>query len=304
MRSVVTVGNFDGVHQGHRALVADCVRRAEEDGARPVAMFFDPHPGAFFRPSEAPPQLTTSSRRAELLSALGIAAVDIRPFDEAFAALSAEQFAREILAHDHGASAVVVGPDFRFGRGRGGSVEGLREWGDELDFDVHVIDAVCGPRGGVLSSTRIREALARGDVAEAGAMLGRVHDVEGVVVHGDHRGRTIGFPTANLDPGPTQLPADGVYAVVARRLDSDELWRGVANLGVRPTFSAGRSVEVHLFDFDGDLYGARLRVGFAERVRSEQRFENVEALVAQIGSDAKSARKMLDAMDEERFRWM
>ncbi len=199
---------------------------------------------------------------------------------------------------------MIVGPDFRFGKGRGGTVEGLRELGLELDFEVHAMDAVSGP-GGVFSSTRIRDALARGDVSAAGAMLARVHDVEGVVVHGDHRGRTIGFPTANLDPGVTQLPADGVYAVVARRLDREgDLWRGVANLGVRPTFAAGRSVEVHLFDYDGDLYGARLRVGFAERVRSERRFDGVEALVAQIGADAESARRMLDQMDEERFRWM
>ncbi|MEO0325443.1 MAG: riboflavin kinase, partial [Myxococcota bacterium] len=223
MRSVVTPGNFDGVHRGHQALVARAKARASERSARAVALFFDPHPRAFFARDAAAPLLTTPARRAELLEGRGADHVDVRTFDAAFAALTPEAFAEEVLVRAHRAAAVVVGPDFRFGHRRAGDVELLRRLGRTHGFEVETVDPV-EAEGAVVSSTRVRGCLAEGDVAEAAALLGRVHDVAGEVRRGDQRGRTLGFPTANLDLGRGAgsvgglPPADGVYAVVARRV--------------------------------------------------------------------------------------
>lgn len=289
--------------------------RAESEGARAVALFFDPHPKAFFRPESASPLLTPPARRVELLEARGASVVDVRRFDASFAHLSPEAFVAKVLVADHAASAVVVGPDFRFGHGRQGDVETLRALGEAHGFDVEIVAPV-EHDGAVVSSTRVRSLLQAGDVVGAQRLLGRVHDVTGLVVEGDRRGRAIGFPTANLDTGRGEgsggmLPGDGVYAVVARRLDGGELsapaWAGVANLGVRPTFAAGRSAEVHLFDFDGDLYGAALRVGFVARVRGERKFAGVDALVAQIREDAAAARSLVATLrrdEAEALRWI
>ena len=296
MPAVVTVGNFDGVHLGHQALVSRAHTEAEGRGAEVAAMFFDPHPSAFFRPDAVAPQLTTIERRTALLRAAGADRVDVRTFDGAFAGQSARAFATDVLHRDHDAVGVVVGPDFRFGKGREGDVETLRTLGAELGFEVHEV----GPAphaGAVVSSPRIRRALAAGDVDDARALLGRFHDLEGEVVLGDQRGRTIGFPTANLAIAPElAIPADGVYAVFAAV--AGQRLSGVANIGVRPTFAAGRSVEVHLFDFEGDLYGQQLPVAFVSRIREERRFDGFEALVAQIGRDADEARVRLGAVAE------
>ena len=297
--SVVTPGNHDGVHLGHRALVAAARQLAAEHGARVLPMFFDPHPTAFFRPDAAPALLTSPARRIALLRKAGADDVAVETFDEAFANQSPEAFVRDVLVGRYAARGVVVGPDFQFGKGRAGDVEVLRTLGDSLGFSVTVVPPV-EVGADVVSSTRIRSVLTQGDVAAATALLGRVHDVRGVVVEGHRRGRTIGFPTANLDCEPVLLPADGVYAVVARVLDGSpvddsetRLLRGVANLGVRPTMQAGRSVEVHFFDFDADLYGKALRVGFCARLRAEKKFDGLDALKAQIARDADAARTVL-----------
>ncbi|MCB9612666.1 MAG: bifunctional riboflavin kinase/FAD synthetase [Sandaracinus sp.] len=302
MASVLTPGNFDGVHLGHRALVTAAAEGARRRGCRAVAMFFDPHPITFFRPDEPHPQLTTVARRSELLARVGADVVDVRRFDAEFAALSPEEFVRDALVRPHGLVEIVVGADFRFGRGRAGDVETLRALGNEHGFEVTLVEPV-DHDGGVVSSTRIRGLLADGAVGAASRLLSRFHDVDGVVVEGDRRGRTIGFPTANLRV-EGMLPADGVYAVLCRIPGETELRRGVANLGNRPTFEAGRSVEVHLLDFAGDLYGRTLRVGFVERLRGEVRFAGIEALVAQLNADVEAGRAALDAAEPEHAGWI
>jgi len=288
--TIVTPGNHDGVHLGHRALLA----AARELGSHVTALTFDPHPAVVLAPSKAPPLLTTPTRRAQLLRELGADAVEVLAFDEALAAMSPEAFVREVLVDRLGAAGVVLGPDFRFGKGRSGDVDTLRALGATHGFEVRTVPPV-QREGGVVSSTRIRRLVQAGEVDAARRLLGRVHDAGGRVVRGDQRGRTIGFPTANLDCESVLLPADGVYAVVMR-VDGD-LHRGVANLGVRPTFAAGRSVEAHLFDFDGDLYDRDARVGFVKRIRGERKFDGIEALKAQIATDAAAARQALDEAD-------
>jgi riboflavin kinase/FMN adenylyltransferase len=254
-----------------------------------VALTFDPHPLAVLAPDRAPVPLTTIARRTELLLEAGADDVAVARFSAEYAKQTADGWVESELVERLCATHVVVGVDFRFGAGRIGDLSRLGELGDRLGFEVRPVELIARADERV-SSTRIRAALRDGDVRDAAGQLGRVHDVEGTVVHGFERGRTIGFPTANLDSDAVLLPRDGVYAVVARV--GGRALGGVANLGTRPTFAAGRSVEVHLFDFQGDLYGQRLRVGFVERLRDEQKFDSIEALVAQIHRDAEAARAL------------
>jgi riboflavin kinase/FMN adenylyltransferase len=303
---VVVPGNHDGVHRGHRALLDEARKLAEPEGLRVVAMFFDPHPLRVLAPDRAPVQLTTPERRTELLRSAGADEVAVQPFDDRFARLTPEQFVDEVLVGSHGARFVVVGPDFRFGRGRVGDVDTLRELGGPRNLRVHTVKPVQHGDAPV-SSSRVRARLAEGNVRDATLLLSRVHDVEGVVVEGDRRGRTLGFPTANLDFHSVQLPADGIYAVSVRRMDQPGSPRlqGAASLGQRPTFEgAGRSFEVYLLDFDGDLYGTRLRVGFVQHIRGEQRFDGVEALKQQMNQDVQRAREILAETDEELVAWI
>jgi riboflavin kinase / FMN adenylyltransferase len=236
--------------------------------------------------------LTQVPRRQELLRSAGADRVRVQNFTPEFAALSPEAFVEALLAK--GARALVVGPDFRFGSGRAGDVDLLHRLARERDFAV-LIEPPVVLDGQRVSSTAIRETLCAGDVLHASQLLGRLHELTGQVVRGDQRGRTIGFPTANLDPEPVLPPLDGVYAVRAHVLGSQPraLYDGVANLGTRPTFAAGRSLEVHLFDFERDIYGAQLRVGFVARVRGEQRFSGLAELRAQIARDCDTAREAL-----------
>jgi riboflavin kinase/FMN adenylyltransferase len=226
----------------------------------------------------------------------------VQPFDHAFASFSPDDFL-QMLAQ-RGARAIVVGPDFRFGRGRAGDVAWLERFGAAHDLAV-VVEPPVLVRGERVSSSAVRDAIASGDVTRANALLGHVHDVQGGVVTGMKRGRTLGFPTANLQTEPVLHPGDGVYAVVARTLtEPRRVLLGVASLGVRPTFEAGRSVEVHLFDFAGDLYGAQLRVGFVTFLRPQRKFADLEALRAQIAMDCEAARATLAATDESLWRWI
>jgi riboflavin kinase/FMN adenylyltransferase len=288
---VVVPGNHDGVHRGHRALL-DLARQMSRPGEAVVALTFSPHPLSLLRPEAAPRPITTIPRRTQLLRAAGADRVHVAHFDAEYAAQEPRQWVEQRLLRELGARAVVIGPDYRFGRGRRGTPALLAE----LGLEVHLAEAV-HEGGEPISSTRVRRALESGDVAGASRLLGRAHDLEGVVVTGQRRGRTIGFPTANLDALDGLVPADGVYAVFGRVGAEPELLRGVANLGVRPTLGAGRSVEVHFFDVQRDLYAERVRIGFVARLRGEQKFDSLDALVAHIRLDADQARALLASAD-------
>jgi riboflavin kinase/FMN adenylyltransferase len=319
--AIYAPGNHDGVHLGHRALLRRCRELANlaPIPLRVAALTFDPHPAALLAPERAPARLTTIARRTELLYAAGADEVVVQAFDQKLADLPPDAFLSRLFAR--GAAGFVVGPDFRFGKDRAGDIALLERVAerDRLKLFVEPPVMLGGER---VSSSAIRKALVDGDVEKASAMLGRVHEVEGEVVVGHQRGRTIGFPTANLAgtdlAGSAVLhPRDGVYAVIARVMpaaDSGaganaprEILHGVANLGTRPTLAAGRSVETHLFDFQGDLYGKRLRIGFVKRVRDEQKFATLDALVAQIARDAEQSRNTLATMagtEQERWAWI
>lgn len=290
--SAVAVGNFDGVHRGHQALVKAAVARARATGGPSVVLTFDPHPARVLRPGRAPAALTTLDQKEELLAGLGVDRLAVLPFDASLAALTPEAFARAVLRDTLGARDVVVGESFRFGHRREGDTRTLVELGARLGFEVHAVPAVL-EGGRPVSSSRVRLELSHGRVGAAAALLGRPYFVDAGVVRGDGRGRTIGVPTANLAPDNEILPAPGVYAGYCR-VPRDESWPAVINLGHRPTFGGGDlALEAHLLGFTGDLYGARVRLSFLERLRDEQRFPSQEALVARIGEDVERARALL-----------
>ena len=299
---VIAPGNHDGVHLGHQALVRRACAHAREHGLRAVALTFDPHPMAVLAPERAPTLLTTVERRCELLRLAGADDVVVETFSPALADLPPDAFLHRLM--QKGARALVVGPDFRFGKERAGDAALLERFGAAHGLAVMVEHPVLldGER---VSSSAVREAVAAGDVLRARALLGRVPELTGTVVRGQQRGRTLGFPTANLACEPVLQPADGVYAVVARVLDDGSPARAaVLNIGVRPTVAAGRSVEVHIFDLDADLYGARLRVGFVSRLRGEQKFSSLDALKAQIALDCEAARSTVAVSDERIWAWI
>lgn len=292
---VVLLGNFDGVHRGHQAVIAAGRAVADRGGAPLGALTFEPHPRMLFVPDTAPFRLTALPAKVRLLQRHGCDFVVAQAFDRAFAGLEARAFVAEILVAGLGARHVVCGYDFTFGRQRHGHVDALADWGREFGFGVTVVQPVTR-EGEIYSSTRIREALRGGHVAEAAALLGQDWEIEGEVLHGDKRGRLLGFPTANVDLGDHLVPRLGVYAVrVAEAAAGEPAWRpGVANLGRRPTVDGEKlSFEVNLFDFSGDLYGRTLRVALAAFLRPEQKFAGLDALKAQISADAEAARAIL-----------
>jgi riboflavin kinase/FMN adenylyltransferase len=304
--SVVTPGNHDGVHLGHRALIDAAKRTADAHGWQTLAMCFEPHPTAVLVPERAPVLLTDMKRRVEILKGAGCDEVVVLPFDDEFSKMTPDRFVERVLLEACAAKGVVVGPDFHFGHKRSGNIVTLREWGELEGFTVELVEPIMY-KGDAVSSTRLRRTLGKdGNVEDAAVMMTRVHETTGLVVLGDQRGREIGFPTANLEVGPLLLPKDGVYAVVARVLDEADapLLHGVANLGNRPTFEAGRSIEVHLFGFDGDLYGKRMRVGFAERLRGEAKFDGLDALRRQIDQDCDAAKNALQRLNQDLVRWI
>lgn len=287
----VSIGNFDGVHRGHRALVKAARAARPADGTA-VALTFDPHPARLLTPDRAPLTLTTLEQKSELLADLGLDRLAVVPFTQAFSTKSPAEFARDVLARALGARRVIVGENFRFGQDRSGGVAELEALGEALGFTVEAVPAVLHDDVPI-SSSRIREALARGAVDESWALLGHPYFIDGTVVEGEHRGRTLGFPTANLQPVNEALPRAGVYAARCR-LVTGEWVVAVANLGRRPTFEGQRpSVEAHLIDFDGDLYDSRLRLEFQARLRDEERFAGAEALAEQIRKDVERARGLV-----------
>lgn len=304
----VTIGNFDGVHLGHQALLELTRKRAEEAGTLPVAITFDPHPLEVLTP-HAPPRLTSTQTRLALLEKSGMALVVLIAFTPDLAAMSPEAFVHRILQDNLHMRELFLGYDFTLGKGRAGTPEVLAELGEREGFAVERLEAL-SVDGDVVSSTRIRELLRQGDVWEASALLGRLYTVRGEIIHGQNRGgRLLGFPTANLAPTTTMLPKPGVYATLA--VPSNSVGNGlptinsiadmthahaaVTNIGYNPTFGPGAlTIETHLLDFNQDLYGKQLEVAFVERLRGEVSFTGPEALMAQIQKDTERARAILN----------
>jgi riboflavin kinase/FMN adenylyltransferase len=293
--AVVAIGNFDGVHLGHRAVIGEAGAIAHAT-ARPWGVLtFEPHPRAFFAPGTPPFRLTPFHAKARLIFGLGVDTIFVQQFNAAFSSLTAEDFIETVLVGGIGARHVVCGYDFVFGKGRGGSAEMLLGFGKRLGFDFTAVRAqTFGEGEGIAySSTGVREALQAGDPRAAARILGRPFEIEGRVIQGDQRGRTIGFPTANLALGTYLRPARGVYAVRVRIGEGQE-YAGVANIGKRPTFAGEADLlEVFLFDFTGDLYGQRLGVQLVEFLRPEKKFDGIDQLKAQIAADSDQARQIL-----------
>jgi riboflavin kinase/FMN adenylyltransferase len=288
----VTVGNFDGVHRGHQALVRDAVAGARAASGTSVVLTFEPHPSRVLSPDRAPASLMTLDQKAEVLSGLGVDRLVVLPFTRELSEREPEAFARDVLAVALGARLVVVGSSFRFGRGRAGDVTRLEALGRSLGFSVRAVEPVWH-EGAPISSSRVREALARGAVAAARDLLGRDFFVDGRVVRGDGRGRTIGVPTANLDVVNEIKPRPGVYACRVRTPDGRSR-PGAVNIGRRPTYGQDTfTLEAHILGFEGDLYGDPLRVAFVERLRDERKFPDAEALVAQIRGDIAQVLRIL-----------
>ena len=287
----MALGVFDGVHVGHRAVIAAAQSSAKKTNGSWVVVTFDPHPIRVLAPERAPRQLLASlDHKARLLERMGVEALLALHFDEQLAALRAEDFLNKLTSEVQVAS-IAVGEDWRFGRGREGDVAFLRSMGQELNFEVTAIAPVMH-EGERISSTRIRQSIRDGALGNAAAMLGRPYGIEGEVIRGRQLGRTIGFPTANLALQEEQLPPDGVWIVDVTCDDSH--WHGVANLGMRPTVDGNQRVfEVHLFDVQPDLYGKTLEIEFLRYLRGERKFPDMEALKAQINTDAQMARDWL-----------
>jgi riboflavin kinase/FMN adenylyltransferase len=295
--TLVAIGNFDGVHRGHQAVIAAAVAEARQRQLEPVVLTFHPHPAEVLGRGKVR-VLTTLERKLELISRIdALLRLVVEPFTTELASHSPDAFARKLLVEQLGARVVLVGENFRFGRGRAGDLAVLTKLGNELGFEARTQE-LCGDAGGVISSTRIREAVANGDLPAAESMLGRPHALSGRVVAGDRRGRDLGFPTANLDGVRELLPPDGVYTCLVDALGANAsarvLGSGVCNLGTRPTVDGRRYViEAHVFDFEGDLYGTELRLHLDRRLREERRFDGLEALRAQIARDVAAAREAL-----------
>lgn len=297
--SAVTIGTFDGVHRGHRRLLAHLVERAGAAGLVATAVTFDRHPAEVVRPERVPPLLADLETKLERLGALGLEQCLVVHFDADRARQGAAAFAGEVLRGMLGARLVVVGRDFHFGRGREGDVASLGAIGEREGFSVEGLELV-GEAGATLSSTRIRELVARGDVEQASLLLGRPPSVVARVVHGDRRGGSeLGYPTANLEMDPRWcVPPVGIYAGVARLAGGAESWPAAISMGRRPTFygESGRLLlEAYLLGFDGNLYGRRLEVGFVARLRDEERFEDVEALRTQMALDVERTAEVVGA---------
>ncbi len=290
---IVALGNFDGFHLGHQAVVGRAVARARAEGRPALVATFDPHPVRHFRPDTPPFRLTTLDQRERLFAAAGVDAMVVFAFDAALAALSAEAFAERLAARLQVAG-VVTGEDFTFGQGKRGDVAMLAALGTAHGFTAETVGAVTLD-GETVSSSRIRELLRAGDPRGAARLLTRPFAIEGTVQHGDKLGRTIGYPTANLDMGKYLRPAYGIYAVTARLTDGRQV-QGAANLGIRPTFDPPKELlEPYFFDFSGDLYGQTIEVALIDYIRPEAKFDSLDALTAQMEADCAEARARLSA---------
>ena len=294
---VVAIGNFDGVHKGHRKVINEAGTTARALGVPWAVLTFEPHPTSVFRPDGEPFRLTTMRTKVRLIEEMGVDQVLVQHFDKDFASLDANAFIDEVLVAGLGARHVVSGYDFEFGKGRGGNCDVLLSSGREKGFGFTAVPKVTDEAGEVYSSTRAREALKAANPRAATAIMGRPFEIEGIVEHGDARGRELGFPTANLKMGDYLHPATGIYAVKAGIDEGMETrWLdGAGSFGYRPQFGGTHELmEAYLFDFDGDLYGKHLRVQLVEYLRPEKTFDGVEALKAQIALDCDQAREILE----------
>ena len=309
--AVVAIGNFDGVHPGHRAVINEAGLIAHDLGVPWAVLTFEPHPRRLFQPDQPPFRLTPFRAKAREIEAMGVDILIVQRFNEAFSMLEAKDFVLEALVKGISASHIVSGYDFVFGHNRSGHCDLLLAMGAKEGFGFTAVNAIEDETGEAYSSTRVRERLMAGDPEGAAAVLGRDFEIEGRVIRGENRGRGIGFPTANLTLGSTLRPMNGVYAVrvavqeartgeartgTKEESDEEQWLPGVANLGVRPTFGGDDTVlEVFLFDFDGDLYGKRLRVRLIDHLRPEKKFDDIDDLKAQIALDSTRAKEILAA---------
>ena len=288
----LAIGVFDGVHLGHQAVISTSAQHARAANGTAVVVTFDPHPEKVLRPKTGPHLLTATPHKIALIRDLGVAHLLIITFDKQFAATEPEEFVHDLVEHSKSLREICVGHEWSFGKNRRGNLKLLNQFGARFDFGVVGIPPVT-VNGELVSSTTIRKAVETGDLAKAAQMLGREYTVLGTVVSGDNRGKKIGFPTANLSAHNEQFPPNGVYFAEAKL--EGVIYPGVVNLGYRPTVDTRKSeriLEIHLFDFDHDIYGKDLEVRFIRYLRPEKKFESVEALVRQIGLDVKQARKL------------
>ena len=291
--AIVALGNFDGFHLGHQAVANEAIEWARAEGRPSIIATFDPHPVRFFKPDVPPFRLTTLEQRQELYLAAGATAMLVFHFDGELAGTTAEDFVRILLAEKLGVKGVVTGGDFTFGKARGGNFEKLVELGREVGIEARAVDPVLDG-GEPVSSSRVREALRKGDPQEAARLLTRPFAIRGVVEHGDKRGREIGYPTANLSIEHYLRPKYGIYAVTGRILATGQELQGAANIGVRPQFEPPKELlEPYFFDFSGDLYGQEIEVAFRHFLRGEAKFDSLDALMAQMEQDCEEARRLL-----------
>ena len=296
--AVIALGNFDGFHRGHQAVAGEAIRWAQAEGRPSIIATFDPHPVRFFKPDVAAGGGLAGAAGRQALLAAGATAILVFHFDADLPGTSAEDFIAQILIERFGAHGVVTGGDFTFGKGAKGNVALLREHGGALGLQSRVVAAV--EDGGVISSSRIREALRAGDPQLAAELLTRPFAIRGIVEHGDKRGRTIGYPTANLAIDTYLRPAYGIYAVTGRILATGQSLKGAANIGIRPQFEPPKELlEPYFFDFSGDLYGQEIEVAFHHYLRGEAKFDSLEALMAQMEKDCEEARRLLSALPDD-----
>lgn len=297
--AVVAIGNFDGVHLGHQTLISITRSEAEKSGRPLGVLTFEPHPRSLFRPDEPVFRLSPREMKSRLLKGLGVDFVDIAEFNRDLASLEAQEFVEQVLVQRLGVSHVVTGYDFHFGRGRKGSPEIMRQLGEKLGFGVSIVDQVTDDDGvAPYSSSAIRTALRRGHVRKAAEQLGYWWSVHSTVVEGDRRGRTIGYPTANIALEPGCEPHEGIYAVRVRVEGDDTLHHGAGYIGYRPTFETDRLfLEVFIFDFDRDIYGKAITVQFNGFIRPDKKFDNLDGLLTQMKHDCDKAKKILAQLD-------
>jgi riboflavin kinase/FMN adenylyltransferase len=292
----LAIGVFDGVHRGHQAVISTSAEHAKSANGTPVVVTFDPHPMKVLRPREAPHLLTATQHKIRLIRQLGVQHLLVIKFDKAFAATAPEDFVQQLVMHSKPLREICVGHEWSFGKGRRGNLALLRKLGAQFDFEVVGIPAVTLGNGEPVSSTAIRHAVEAGDLAKAAEMLGHQYTILGTVVRGERLGKKIGFPTANLSAHSEQFPPNGVYFAQASL--NRVIYPGVVNLGYRPTVSGGKServLEIHLLDFDHEIYGKDLEVRFVRYLRAEQKFENLDALARQIELDVQQARQLCTA---------
>jgi riboflavin kinase / FMN adenylyltransferase len=289
----LAIGVFDGVHRGHQAVISTSAEHAQAANGTPIVVTFDPHPMKVLRPTAAPHLLTATQHKIKLIRNLGVQHLLVIQFDKTFASTAPEDFVQHLVKHSKPLREICVGHEWSFGKGRRGNLALLRKLGAQFDFEVVGIPAVTLPNGELVSSTAIRQAIEAGNLAKAAGMLGREYTILGTVVRGEHLGKKIGFPTANLSAHSEQFPPNGVY--LAQATLNGTIYSGVVNLGYRPTVSSGNSdrvLEIYLLDFDHDIYGKDIEVRFVRYLRPERKFENLDALTRQIELDVQQARKL------------